>query len=277
MENHYRIVMQENLHVTFIQSHLHWENITANLAMFEEKIALLPQKTDIIILPEMFSTGFTMNTSMLSEFMNQNTCKWLQKQAEKMQAVILASAIIKENNHFYNRLLWVEPSGNIDFYDKRHLFSFAGEDKAFTAGRKKIIKTWKGWHICPLICYDLRFPVWSRNVNLAYDLLIYIANWPNPRLRAWDILLQARAIENQAYCIGVNRAGTDGNGLSYNGNSAVYDFKGECLVKVENGEEKAVQIILDKSSLQEYRQKFTAYLDADAFEILEKKEQAQKK
>ncbi|MDW8297637.1 MAG: nitrilase-related carbon-nitrogen hydrolase, partial [Raineya sp.] len=203
------------------------------------------------------------------EFMNQNTCKWLQGQAEKTQAVVVGSAIIKENNQFYNRLLWVEPSGAIDFYDKRHLFSFAGEDKVFTAGNKKIIKNWKGWNILPLICYDLRFPVWSRNVNLAYDVLIYIANWPNPRLRAWDILLQARAIENQAYCVGVNRAGTDGNNLPYNGNSAVYDFKGETLAKVENGEEKIIQIVLDKNALQEYRNKFTAYLDADAFQILD--------
>lgn len=260
--------MQENLHVTLIQSHLYWENVTANLAMFEEKIALLPQKTDLIILPEMFSTGFTMNAPQLAEFMNQTTCKWLQKQAEKTQAVIIGSIIIKENNYFYNRLLWAEPSGEIDYYDKRHLFSFAGEDKVFMAGKRKIIKSCKGWNICPMICYDLRFPVWSRNVHLAYDVLIYVANWPNARLKAWDILLQARAIENQAYCIGVNRTGMDGNGLPYDGNSAVYNFKGETIVKIENGEEKVVQVILDKAGLQEYRNKFTAHMDADKFEII---------
>lgn len=255
------------LRLALIQSNLYWENITANLAMFEEKISQILSPVDLIVLPEMFSTGFTMNAATLAEPMHLTTCRWLQQQAQKMQAVVVGSCIIKEQNKFYNRLLWVEPDGKIDFYDKRHLFRLAGEHQVYTAGSKKIIKTIKGWRICPLVCYDLRFPVWSRNVNLEYDVLIYIANWPNPRLNAWDTLLQARAIENLAFCVGVNRVGKDDKANEYDGNSAVYDFKGQCLLKFEPKEDAIKTLDLNKDALSEFREKFAVYLDADDFSL----------
>lgn len=186
-----------------------------------------------------------------------------------MQAVVVGSCIIKEQNKFYNRLFWAEPNGELDFYDKRHLFRIASEHQVYTAGSKRMIKQIKEWRICPLICYDLRFPVWSRNVNLEYDILIYIANWPNPRLNAWDVLLQARAIENLAFCVGVNRAGKDEKGNEYDGNSAVYDFKGQCLLKFEPCEDATKIISLDKNKLDEFREKFAVYLDADSFSLSE--------
>jgi predicted amidohydrolase len=254
----------DNLSVHLLQTNLHWENPTANLAMLEEKMEEISPPTDLIVLPEMFTTGFTMNASAFAEPMNLTTCKWLQQQAKKKNAVVTGSCIIKEKEQFFNRLLWVEPNGKIDFYDKKHLFRMAGEHEVYTQGNKRIIKNIKGWNIFPLICYDLRFPVWSRNVHLAYDVILYVANWPNPRLNAWDILLQARAIENQAYSIGVNRVGTDAKGNEYNGNSAVYDFKGNTLIKIENGEEKIAHIILEKAPLNDFREKFPIYLDADA-------------
>lgn len=255
------------LHIALLQSDLHWENITANLAMFEEKISQITADVDLIVLPEMFSTGFTMNAATLAEPMNLTTYKWLQQQAKKMQAVVVGSCIIKEQGNFYNRLLWVEPNGNVDFYDKRHLFRLAGENQVYSAGNKKIIKKIKEWNICPLICYDLRFPVWSRNKNLEYDVLLYIANWPNPRLNAWDTLLQARAIENLAFSVGVNRVGKDAKGNEYDGNSAVYDFKGQTLLKITNGQEATEIVSLQKAPLDEFREKFAVYLDADSFSL----------
>ena len=256
-----------SLNIALLQSDLYWENITANLAMFEEKISQISSSVDLIVLPEMFSTGFTMNAANLAEPMNLTTYRWLQQQAKKTDAVLVGSCIIKEQNNFYNRLLWVEPNGNVDFYDKRHLFRLAGENQVYSAGNKKIIKIIKGWKICPLICYDLRFPVWSRNNDLEYDLLLYIANWPNPRLNAWDTLLQARAIENLAFSIGVNRVGKDAKGNEYDGNSAVYDFKGQTLLKIANGEEALDIITLQKAPLDEFREKFAVYLDADSFSL----------
>lgn len=256
------------LNIALLQSNLYWENITANLAMFEEKISQITSPVDLIVLPEMFSTGFTMNAANLAEPMNLTTYKWLQQQSKKTQAVVVGSCIIKEQGFFYNRLLWAEPNGNVDFYDKRHLFRLAGENQIYSAGSKKIIKNLKGWKICPLICYDLRFPVWSRNTNLEYDILLYIANWPNPRLNAWDTLLQARAIENLAFSIGLNRVGKDEKGNEYKGNSAVYDFKGQTLLKIENGKEALEIITLHKQPLDEFREKFAVYLDADSFSLL---------
>ncbi|MCU0438034.1 MAG: amidohydrolase [Raineya sp.] len=253
----------DNLYTTIIQTDLYWENPTANLAMLEEKMEEITQPTDLIVLPEMFTTGFTMNASAFAEPMNLTTCKWLQQQAKKKNAVVVGSCIIKEKEQYYNRFLWVEPDGKIDFYDKRHLFRMAGEHEVYTQGNKRIIKNIKGWNIFPLICYDLRFPVWARNINLAYDVVLYVANWPNPRLNAWDTLLQARAIENQVYSVGLNRVGTDAKGNEYNGNSAVYDFKGNKVVKIENGEEKIVNVLLEKAPLEDFRTKFPIYLDAD--------------
>ncbi|HEX5170385.1 MAG TPA: nitrilase-related carbon-nitrogen hydrolase, partial [Cyclobacteriaceae bacterium] len=200
-----------DLKVTIIQSDLHWEDIGANLAMFEEKIWRINANTDVIILPEMFTTGFTMGASRMAEMMNMRTTKWMRQMADQTGALILGSFIANVHERYFNRLLWMEPGGHYKTYDKRHLFRMANEHKTYSAGESVLIGSWKGWRICPLVCYDLRFPVWSRNTfeitsrRLAYDLLIYIANWPTIRIDAWDALLKARAIENLSYTIGVNR------------------------------------------------------------------------
>ena len=279
----------QDLSVSIIQTNLFWENSTANLANLEEKIAQISLPTDLIILPEMFTTGFTMNAKMVAEPMNFTTFKWMKQQAKRTQSVITGSFIVKEGDQFFNRLIWMRPDGSYETYDKRHLFRMGEEDKTFTAGTKQLIVELKGWRICPLICYDLRFPVWSRNYKeegqkrekrkekseksyiessslLNYDLLIYVANWPSVRSQVWDILLQARAIENQSYCIGVNRVGEDGMGLEYAGNSAVIDFKGNQLF-YQKKSEAIVNQILSKKELENFRAKFPAYLDADEFEI----------
>lgn len=266
----------QDLSVTIIQTDIYWENITANLANLEEKMAQISLPTDLIILPEMFTTGFTMNTKSMAEPMNFTTFKWLRQQAKRTLAVIMGSFIVKEGGHFFNRIIWMRPDGTFETYDKRHLFRMGEEDKTFTAGTKRLIVELKGWRICPLICYDLRFPVWSRNgyskienqpSEIEYDLLIYVANWPDVRAQVWDILLQARAIENQCYCIGVNRVGGDGMGLNYTGNSAVIDFKGNPIFYQKNIEVSASQV-LSRESLEAFRNKFPAYLDADEFEII---------
>ncbi len=257
----------QNLHITLVQTNLYWENPTANLAMLEEKIFAISEKTDLIILPEMFNSGFTMNVAEVAEPINLSTTRFMKQMAAQTGAVIMGSFIVKDGENYYNRLLWVEPNGEIDYYDKRHLFRMAKENDVFSGGEKRIIKTLKGWKICPLICYDLRFPVWSRNVNLDYDLLIYVANWPKVRMYPWDSLLVARAIENQSYVVGVNRVGEDGNGFPHSGNSAIIDFAGKVLAK-EIDKEIVLHYTLEKSPLDEFRQRFPAYLDADGFVLI---------
>jgi omega-amidase len=294
----------QDLSVTIIQTSLYWENPTANLANLEEKIATISTQSDLIILPEMFTTGFTMNVKSVAEPMNFTTFKWMRQQAKQTKAVITGSYIVKEGENYYNRLLWMRPDGTFEKYDKRHLFRMGGEYHHFAGGSERLIVELKGWKICPLICYDLRFPVWSRNVQegkrrkeegdgskeedrnilsdklishtsyiqphtsyLSYDLLIYVANWPAVRSQVWDTLLQARAIENQSYCIGVNRVGSDEMGLNYSGNSAVIDFKGNPLFYQKDSEVINNQI-LSKQKLDDFRTKFPAYLDADEFEII---------
>lgn len=254
-----------NLRVSIIQTDIYWENPTANLASLEEKIAQIEQ-TDLIILPEMFTTGFTMNAAQVAEPMNFTTHRWMKQIAAQTGAVVTGSVIIKEKEQYFNRLLWVEPSGKTDFYDKRHLFRMAKENDVFSGGDKKLIKEWKGWRICPLICYDLRFPVWSRNKNLEYDLLIYVASWPEKRIQVWDKLLMARAIENQSYVVGVNRIGTDDLGIGYVGHSSIIDFYGNPIYEAQS-QEMVHTAIFDKEKLNEFRQKFPSYLDADSFEI----------
>jgi omega-amidase len=289
----------QDLSVTIIQTSLYWENPTANLANLEEKIAKISTQSDLIILPEMFTTGFTMNAKAVAEPMNFTTFKWMKQQAKQTGAVITGSYIVKEGENYYNRLLWMRPDGTFEKYDKRHLFRMGGEHHHFAGGSERLIVELKGWKICPLICYDLRFPVWSRNYqqekggkeegemgkeigensiphiydpipttpNLNYDILIYVANWPAVRSQVWDTLLQARALENQSYCIGVNRVGEDGMGLNYSGNSAVIDFKGNPLFYQKDSEVIDNQI-LSKQELDDFRTKFPAYLDADEFEII---------
>ncbi len=260
--------MEESLSITLIQSDLHWQNCTANLAMFEEKIWQIQLPTDLIILPEMFNSGFTMQAQQQAEPLHFTTFKWLRQQAQQTQAVVMGSFIVRENNQYFNRLIWMPPDGQFDYYDKRHLFRMANEHAHFSAGKRRMIKTLKGVRICPMICYDLRFPVWSRNTkNLDFDVLVYVANWPQARASAWNILLKARAIENLAYCIGVNRVGTDGNGIAYSGNSAVIDPKGSTLFEQANQE--IIQTIrLNMRELANYRTKFPAHQDADDFEFI---------
>lgn len=256
-----------NLKIAAIQTDLYWENITANLANLEEKMATISSQQDLIILPEMFNTGFSMNSKSLAEQMNSTTFKWLKQMANKHNAVVAGSYIVTENGEQFNRLIWMQPDGQFDSYDKRHLFRMGGENEFYSSGKKRIVKQIKGWNICPLICYDLRFPVWSRNRNNEYDLLIYIANWPKPRAHVWSNLLIARALENQSYVIGLNRVGFDGMGLSYSGDSTIIDFKGQTLIS-KSESEAILYAELNKSDLVDFRTKFPAYLDADEFEII---------
>jgi omega-amidase len=263
----------QDLKITLIQSDLHWEDIEANLAMFEEKIWQIGKNaTDVIILPEMFTTGFTMNASKLAEHMNMRTFKWMKQMADQTGALILGSYIVTVHERYYNRLLWMEPGGNFKTYDKRHLFRMANEHKTYSPGESLLISTWKGWKICPLVCYDLRFPVWSRNKwdfnnrRLSYDLAIYVANWPTARVEAWSTLLKARAIENLSYVVGVNRVGQDGNGIEHNGHSAIISPKGDAIFTNE-GMETTRTMELSANALQAFRDRFPAYLDADDFNL----------
>ncbi|NCP45339.1 MAG: amidohydrolase [Flavobacteriales bacterium] len=263
-----------NLTVTIIQTALCWEDKAKNLAQFSEKIKAINSKTDIIVLPEMFSTGFSMNSEKLAEPMYGETVDWLKKQAKSKNAIIIASLIIEEDTKFFNRLIWMQPDGQHFHYDKRHLFTMAGEDQYFNAGENRLIVHYKGWRICPLICYDLRFPAWSRNISLAepkntheFDCLIYIANWPTVRISHWNKLLEARAIENQCYVVGVNIIGKDGNEKEYSGNSAVIEPKGECISKTKPNEESVETLKLDLKELNDYRQKFPVIEDADDFHL----------
>jgi omega-amidase len=249
--------------IALIQSSLFWENPIANRNHFEEKINCIAENIDLIILPEMFTTGFTMKPEIVAETMQGETVLWLQSLAKAKNSAITGSLVIKENDNFYNRLLFVFPTGEIQFYNKRHLFTLAGEEKVYTAGAEKLIIEYKGWRICPLICYDLRFPVFARNVE-EYDLLIYVANWPETRIQAWDALLKARAIENMSYTVGVNRIGKDNNKFEYNGHSQVVDCIGNYIL--EPVEANAVFIVeLNKAEQILVRKKFNFLNDKDSF------------
>ncbi len=251
--------------IALIQAPLVWEKPEVNRKYFEEKINSITEKIDLIILPEMFTTGFSMNPKNIAETMDGETISLLKDLAKQKNVAITGSLIIAENGKFYNRLVFVFPSGEIKKYDKRHLFSLAGEEKIYTAGTEKLIVEYKGWKICPLICYDLRFPVFSRNVE-DYDLLIYVANWPKPRTNAWDTLLRARSIENMCYTIGVNRIGIDESNHEYIGHSQAVDFLGNSILEPQKGE-GVFTAILDKNQMLENRQKFGFLNDKDAFEI----------
>ena len=251
--------------VSVIQSALFWENRTANLAMFEEKIADITD-TDLIILPEMFTTGFSMNSAKLAEPMNLHTSKWMLQMAQAKEAVVTGSIIISEKGHFYNRLLWVRPDGRITFYDKKHLFRMGEENNHFSAGTKQLIEEWQGVRFNLSVCYDLRFPVWLRNKNCEYDVLINVANWPDSRADVWRTLLKARALENQSYVIGVNRIGEDGRGLSYAGDSLIVDAKGT-IVKDAHQTDGVIDCELDMDALYSFREKFPVHKDADFFKM----------
>ncbi|MBF2707414.1 nitrilase family protein [Flavobacterium soyangense] len=251
--------------VALIQSSLSWENPTANRNYFEEKIYAITEKVDLIVLPEMFTTGFTMNPSAVAETMQGETILWLQSLAKAKNNAITGSIVITENGNFYNRLVFVFPSGEIQFYDKRHLFTLAGEDKVYNSGKQKLIVDYLGWKICPLVCYDLRFPVFTRNVE-DYDVLIYVANWPKVRTNVWDILIKARSVENMCYTIGVNRIGFDNNNFEHVGHSQVVDCLGNYVLEPQ--ETEGVFIVeLNKEKLFETRKKLGFLNDRDIFEL----------
>ncbi|MCY1476390.1 2-oxoglutaramate amidase [compost metagenome] len=252
--------------IALIQAPLIWESPQANREYFEERVNSIEQEIDLIILPEMFTTGFTMNPKNVAETMEGETILKLKDLAKNKNTAITGSLIIIENEKYYNRLIFVFPSGKIEYYDKRHLFSLAGEEKIYTSGKEKQIVEYKGWKICPMICYDLRFPVFSRNTE-DYDLLLYVANWPKPRTNAWDILLKARSVENMCYTLGVNRIGFDESGHEYIGHSQAIDFLGNTIINVEESEGVFIAD-LDKNAMLEARHKFGFLNDRDAFEIV---------
>ena len=261
-----------NLKVTLVQTELHWENVDANLAMFTQKLsAIEKESTHLIVLPEMFSTGFSMNAKHLAEKENGKTIQWMAQQANNKNAVITGSIIFEEDEKYYNRLIWMRPDGTFEYYNKRHLFSMGNEHLHYSAGDKKIITELNGWKICPLVCYDLRFPVWSRNHFIKenetaigeYDLLLYIANWPERRNHPWKTLLLARAIENQCYVAGLNRAGADGNDIIHSGDSAVINAKGEIISTIPAHKNYISTIELNYNELINFRKEFPVGLDAD--------------
>lgn len=268
------------LAITTIQSNLHWEDKLANLKMFEEKINSVTEKMEVVILPEMFSTGFSMKPELLAEKMDGLSIQWMRKITAAKNIVLTGSLIIQDEGNYYNRLIWMLPNGDYGCYDKRHRFAYAGENQHYAAGNKRLIASIKGWKINLQICYDLRFPVWTRQTcpPLAgqdrdpgtpypeYDVLVYVANWPQRRIHAWKTLLQARAIENQCYVVGVNRTGEDGNNIYYSGESMVVDAMGETLYTTAN-QEDIFTINLEKSKLEEIRTKLPFLKDADRFLI----------
>ncbi|MCL4154537.1 UNVERIFIED_CONTAM: hypothetical protein GTU68_016118 [Idotea baltica] len=258
--------MQNQLKIALIQSDLVWENPEENRLNFSQKINNISEEVDMIVLPEMFTTGFTMNASKVAESMDGDTVLWMQNMAKNTNAAIVGSVVILEEKNYYNRLLFVEPSGYISKYDKRHTFTLVGENKTYTAGKEKVIINYKGWKISPLICYDLRFPVWARNMA-NYDVLLYVANWPKPRVSAWDALLKARAIENMSYCIGVNRVGVDGVNSEYSGHSGCYDVLGDLMTSFEANSEQTEVITLEKRHIEAYRNKLKFLDDRDLFSI----------
>ncbi|NJW52927.1 amidohydrolase [Salinimicrobium oceani] len=258
--------MAQILRTALLQANLEWENIQKNVSQFEKKIKQLPREVDLIILPEMFSTGFSMNARNLAEPVNGPTFQWMQRMASEKDAAVTGSLIISENGKFFNRLYFVFPDGSFQKYDKRHTFTLAKENETYASGKERLVVEFRDWKICPLVCYDLRFPVWARNTE-DYDLLIYVANWPAARVAAWDTLLKARAIENMSYCAGLNRVGQDGSNLNYVGHSAIYDSLGKQVSQYNEEDEFTEVIELDKQHLRETRSQLKFLQDRDRFTI----------
>lgn len=262
----------EQLNVTLIQSALIWEDPEANRQYLGEKIATLPDGQDVIVLPEMFTTGFSMNCAHLAEEVGGSTYSWMAQYAERTGAAIVGSVLVQERDELYNRLIWMNPDGTYESYDKRHLFTMANEQDHFKAGEERLIVEYRGWKFCPLICYDLRFPVWARNGwdaagGADYDVLLYVANWPERRSSAWRNLLVARAIENQCYVVGVNRVGKDGNEIPYRGDSALIDPMGELLVSFDPEVENEKTHVIVRDELTRVREKLPFLPDGDRFTI----------
>jgi omega-amidase len=259
--------MQASIHVKTLQFNIKWEDIGQNLNFIDNQISSLKDKTDLLILPEMFTTGFTMFPAPIAESMEDRTLKKMKSWAEQLEGAVCGSIVIKEEENYFNRFVFVNAEGDVEIYDKRHLFGLAGEGKHYSGGKSRPTFEYKGWRICPQICYDLRFPVWSRNTS-DYDLLIYVASWPETRHSAWEKLLQARAIENQAYVIGVNRCGLDGNDYAYKGGSMIIDYMGD-PIQVAGKKDEILSVELTMSDKEAYREKFPFLEDRDSFAILE--------
>ncbi len=263
---------QSKLRVSLVQGSTRWHDAPANREYYGERIRQLAGRSDLIVLPETFLSGFTNETLGNAEGMAGEGVQWLTSLAREVDAVVTGSLIIREGKKCVNRLIWARPDGTREIYDKRHLFRMADEHLRYHGGNKRLIVELKGWRICPQICYDLRFPAWSRNRHdresghFDYDLILYVANWPAARRYAWSTLLRARAIENLSYCVGVNRVGTDGNNITYSGDSAVVDYLGQPLLEL-GAEEQSVTVELDSASLSDHRERFPAWMDADDFTI----------
>jgi len=254
-----------DLRLCLAQADLVWENKTENLKLLYSMVKPVAE-VDVIVLPDMFTTGFTMNAKDYAIAPNGDAVQWMIRLAAEKNACVVGSLIIVEAGKYYNRLFWVQPDGQYFSYNKRHLFTLAGEEKVYTPGNERLLIEYKGWRIMPLVCYDLRFPVWSRN-NVNYDLLLYVANWPERRSYHWQQLLKARAIENQSYVVGVNRVGNDGNGVFHSGNSAAIGALGEEITAILPNEASTTMVTLSKTKLNEVRKKFSFLDDQDAFEI----------
>jgi omega-amidase len=259
--------MKDLINISLVQFDPVWEDKQLNMRRAEKIVEKVPFAQDMIIFPEMFLTGFSMDVSRISESMDGEMVKWMIQLSKDLNTNIVGSIPILENNHYYNRLLIVSSDNQMFWYDKRHLFRMGGELQHYSQGKTKILFEWEGWTLLPLVCYDLRFPVWSRNRNLEYNILLYVANWPAPRNDAFLALLKARAIENSCYVIGVNRVGTDGNNINYIGNSVVFDAKGNVIAGMIENEETVINFTLSLNELHLYRQKFPVHLDGDDFEI----------
>ncbi|WP_299761148.1 amidohydrolase [uncultured Dokdonia sp.] len=257
--------MTDTLQIAIIQTHLVWENAIANRKNLAVLLAQVPDTVQLAILPEMFTTGFSMDPVRLSETMEGPTVQWMKQWATQKNMAICGSIIITENNAYYNRFLFVKPDGTITHYDKRHRFMMAGEGELYTAGDTQVVIEYEGWKLFPQICYDLRFPVFARN-TVDYDVVLYVANWPKPRVAAWDALLKARAIENMSYAIGVNRIGLDGNGLEYVGHSGVYNVLGD-EIAFAKAEEKIITTTLSKTHIEATRKKLPFLEDQDVFTL----------
>lgn len=261
-----------SLTITLIQSNLFWEDKKANLEMFQQKIESIQEKTVIVILPEMFNTGFSMKPELFAEKMDGETVNWMKRISAEKKIILTGSLMVEEDGKYFNRLIWMLPNGDFGTYDKRHLFAYADEHAHYSSGNKKLVASVKGWRINLQVCYDLRFPVWARqpagDLENKYDLLINVANWPEKRSLAWETLLRARAIENQCFVAGVNRVGEDGNKIQYNGGSTIIDPLGEIIYQ-KNNEEDVFTFTLEKEKVTDTRNRFPFWRDADFFLIPE--------
>jgi omega-amidase len=266
-------VIKDALKVSLVQGATRWHDLSGNRDYYGGLIRSLRGQSDLIVLPETFTSGFTNETLGNAETMQGESMAWLKSLSAEVSAVITGSMVIREGEHCFNRLVWMRPDGQFDIYDKRHLFRMAKEHERYGGGDRRLVVELKGWRICPMVCYDLRFPVWTRNRydravgHFDYDLSIFVANWPSPRRYAWSTLLRARAIENLSYCIGVNRVGTDGNNLHYGGDSAVLDFLGQPFIEL-GAQEQVVTAMLDPAALAAHRERFPAWMDADDFSLI---------